>query len=363
VGIPLAMTVIKASISTSGFGTSLDGEAVTVFTLTNNSGMTAVITNYGGTIISLTAADRDGKFGNVVLGHKTLTEYESDTNYLGALIGRFGNRIAGGSFDLDGETYTLAKNSGANHLHGGERGFDRVVWNAEPAMLADGPSLLLKYTSVDGEEGYPGNLEVQVRYTLTNNDELRIEYKADTDKATPVNLTSHCYFNLSGDAKRDILEHRLKIAAKYFTLIDSNLIPTGEYGLVDGSPFDFRSEKSIGVGIDADNEQITLCGGYDHNWVFDQQGDGQMRYMATVSDLVNGRVLKVHSTEPGLQFYTGNFLNGSVTGDGVAYANHYGLCLETQHFPDSPNQPAFPSTILQPGEVYATQTIYTFSSN
>ena len=360
--IPSAVTSIKTSISGSGFGTSSYGEAVSVFTLTNANGMKVEITNYGGTILSLNVPDRDGKFENVVLGHRTLAEYELDTNYLGALIGRFGNRIAGGSFDLLGEIYTLAMNNGTNHLHGGERGFDKVVWKAETSLLADGPSLLLKYTSVDGEEGYPGNLAVEVRYTLTNKDELRIEYKAETDKATPVNLTSHCYFNLSGEAKRDILEHRLEIDAKHFTPVDKDLIPTGEYRPVDGSPFDFRSEKFISDGIDADNEQITLCGGYDHNWIFDQQGDGQMRYMTSVSDPVSGRVMKVHSTEPGLQLYTGNFLNGSVTGDGVAYANRYGLCLETQHFPDSPNQPDFPSTILQPGEVYTTQTIYTFST-
>jgi aldose 1-epimerase len=361
--VPSAVTSVKASISRSNFGTTSNGEAVSVFTLTNANGMKVEITNYGGTILSLNVPDRDGKFENVVLGHRTLAEYELDTNYLGALIGRFGNRIAGASFDLAGETYPLARNSGTNHLHGGERGFDKLVWKAEPSILADGPSLLLQYTSLDGEEGYPGNLAVEVRYTLTNKDELRIEYKAETDKATPVNLTSHCYFNLSGDAKRDILGHHLEIAADHFTPVDKDLIPTGEYRPVDGSAFDFRIAKTIGDDIDVDNEQITFAGGYDHNWVIDPQADGQMRYFATASDSISGRLLKVHSTEPGLQFYSGSFLNGSVSGKDVVYENHYGLCLETQHFPDSPNQSEFPSTILQPGEVYTTQTIYTFSSD
>ena len=363
--IPPEVTALhqeKAQIGSTDYGTTASGEAALVFTLTNTNGMTAEITNYGGTIISLTAPDSEGKFENIVLGYETLVDYEVGTSYLGALIGRFGNRIAGGSFDLDGETYTLPVNDGPNHLHGGDRGFDKVVWEAEPFITDDGPGLCLKYTSADGEEGYPGTLTVKVCYTLTNDNELRIDYKAVTDRATPVNLTSHGYFNLSGDAKRDILGHYLDIAADSFTPVDSNLIPTGDLCPVDGSPFDFRSAKIIGDGINADHEQITFTGGYDHNWIIDQQVEGQMRYMATVVDPDSGRVLRVYSTEPGLQFYSGNSLNESVTGKSAVHVNHYGLCLETQHFPDSPNQSSFPSTTLQPGEVYSTQTIYSFST-
>lgn len=325
--------------------------------------MTVEITNYGGIILSLTASDRDGKFEDIVLGYESLADYEAGTSYLGALIGRYGNRIAAGRFELGGETYSLATNNSPNHLHGGKRGFDRVIWEAESFMSVDGPSLLLKYTSEDGEEGYPGTLVTEVRYTLSNDNELCIDYKSGTDKATPVNLTSHSYFNLSGNRKRDILGHHLEIAADHFTPVDSTLIPTGEYRPVEGSPFDFRTARAIGDGINADNEQITFGAGYDHNWVIDKQADGEMRHMATVSVPENGRVLKVHSTEPGLQFYSGNFLNEMFTGKGLVYKNRYGLCLETQHFPDSPNQPNFPPTVLQPGEIYTTRTIYSFSTD
>ena len=361
--IPPEVTALhqeKAQIGSTDYGTTASGEAALVFTLTNTNGMTAEITNYGGTIISLTAPDSEGKFENIVLGYETLVDYEVGTSYLGALIGRFGNRIAGGSFDLDGETYTLPVNDGPNHLHGGDRGFDKVVWEAEPFITDDGPGLCLKYTSADGEEGYPGTLTVKVCYTLTNDNELRIDYKAVTDKATPVNLTSHGYFNLSGNPGQDILGHHLSIAADSFTPVDSNLIPTGELCPVDDSPFDFRFKRPVGEGVNADNEQITFAGGYDHNWVFDQHADGQMRHMATLSDPESGRVLEVHSTEPGMQFYTGNFLGAAVGDKGVIHENKHGLCLETQHFPDSPNQSSFPSTILRPGEVYSTQTVYSF---
>jgi len=351
----------KATISTSDFGITSNGEAVSVFTLTNTNGIKAEITNYGGTIISLTTPDRNGKFENIVLAYDTLVDYEAGTSYLGALIGRFGNRIEGGRFVLDGETYKLPINNGPNHLHGGHRGFDKVVWRAKPSMLAAGPSLLLKYTSVDGEEGYPGRLIVEVCYTLTNDNELRMEYKASTDRATPVNMTSHSYFNLSGDVKQDILGHHLEIVASQFTPVDSALIPTGEYRPVEDTPFDFRSAKTIGRDINTKNEQITFAGGYDQNWVIDQHSDGHMRQIATLSDPESGRVLEVHSTEPGLQFYSGNFLSVPVGGKGIVHENRHGLCLETQHFPDSPNHSDFPSTILRPGEVYSTQTVYSFS--
>mgnify|MGYP001817722445 CR=1 FL=1 len=356
------MTRTKAPISELDFGSTSRGEAVSIYTLTNTNGMKVVITNYGGTIISLTVPDRKGVFENIVLGYKTLADYESGKAYLGALIGRYGNRIAGGRFELNGEGYILARNNEPNHLHGGNRGFDRVIWRAERSMSINGPGLLLEYTSNDGEEGYPGTLVSKVRYTLSNDNELRIDYEAVTDKATPVNLTSHCYFNLSGEAKRDILGHWLEIAADYFTAVDSNLVPTGEFCPVDDSPFDFRSARPVGDGINADHEQLIFGGGYDHNWVIDRQAAGQARYMATVSDPDNGRVMKVYSTEPGVQFYTGNFLNGTAGGKGMDFQDRYGLCLETQHFPDSPNQPNFPSTILQPGQIYSTQTIYSCST-
>ena len=353
----------EASISKLGFGTSSQGRAVFIYTLTNIKGMSAEILNYGGIIRSLTAPDRDGVLQNVVLGFDTLEEYEAESPYFGALIGRFGNRIAHGKFSLGGDEYELAVNNGPNHLHGGDRGFDKVVWDAEPVVTEDGPSLSLKYVSENGEEGYPGTLVAEVRYTLTNDNEIRIEYTATSDKPTPVNLTHHSYFNLSGDAKRDILEHHLEIAAHYFTPVDSTLIPTGEYRPVEGTPFDFRSAKAVGEDIDTDNEQIRIAGGYDHNWIVHQDANSRMKHIATLSDPESGRVMKTYSTEPGLQFYSGNFLDGTLTGKGVMFGRRYGLCLETQHFPDSPNQPDFPSTILQPGEIYKTQTIYSFSTD
>jgi aldose 1-epimerase len=351
-----------AGVDQRKFGETRDGQTITLYQLSNGTGMTVEIINYGGIVRALTAPSRDGVYEDVVLGYDNLAKYEADSAYFGALIGRYGNRIAAGKFELDGVEYTLAANNDPNHLHGGNRGFDKVVWEAFPDMGRRGPSLLLSYVSQDGEEGYPGKLRVRVKYTLTYTNELIIDYDARTDKATPVNLTNHSYFNLSGNAKRDILGHQLQIAADYFTPVDSTLIPTGEYRPVEGTPFDFRTAKVIGVDIDAEDEQIKFGGGYDHNWVIDQEADGTLRRVATLSDPESGRVMTVDSTEPGLQFYSGNFLDGSVKGKGVVYQHRYGLCLETQHFPDSPNQPAFPSTILQPGEKYESRTIYTFSA-
>lgn len=347
-------------ISKSSFGTTAGGEDVTLYTLHNKSGMKAEITNYGGIVVSLTAPDRDGHFEDIVLGYETLAEYEKENPYFGALIGRYGNRIGKGQFMLDGETYQLTVNDGQNHLHGGERGFDKVVWDAKMEEAENGPSLLLGYVSQDGEEGYPGTLHAVVRYTLSHENELLIEYEADTDRATPVNLTHHSYFNLSGNAKRDILGHSLEIHAEQFTPVDDTLIPTGEYRPVEGSPFDFRSAKLIGQDIEADDEQLRYGLGYDHNWVIDRDADKEWRQVATLSDPESGRVMTIHSNEPGLQFYSGNFLDGSLVGKGAVYTHRYGLCLETQHFPDGPNQPDFPGTILQPGEVYTTKTVYTF---
>jgi aldose 1-epimerase len=344
----------QASISETAFGTSSQGQPVSLYTLANKNGMTARISNYGGLVTSLTAPDRDGVIENVVLGYGSLAEYEADSAYIGALIGRYGNRVAAGRFELNGEQFRLAPNNSPNHLHGGERGFDKVVWSAEPLAGSGGPGLLLTYVSADGEEGYPGTLSVQVRYRLTDDDRFAIEYQARTDRATPVNLTSHGYFNLTGGLKRDILNHLLEINADQFIPTDGTQIPTGEIRPVAGTPFDFRRARVVGDSIDADDAQIKIGCGYDHHFVVNHADDGELVFMARLSDPQSGRVMEVHSTEPGLQLYTGNHLGGS--------RNHYGVCLETQHAPDSPNQPGFPSTILQPGETYTSMTIYSFSA-
>lgn len=313
-----------------------------------------MITNYGGIITSIMAPDRKGVLENIVHGHGTLAEYEQDSRYLGALVGRYANRIAKSRFVIDGREHRVSANDGPNHLHGGLKGFDSVVWNAESAAGREGSSLLLKYLSKDGEEGYPGNLSLQVRYTLGDDDRLHISYSTNTDRTTPVNLTSHCYFNLSGDRSRSITSHLLQLNAAYFTPVDSTLIPTGEIRPVEGTPFDFRSLREIGAGIDADDEQIRFGGGYDHNFVLRAEPGGAPGFAARLAEVVSGRVMEVHTTEPGLQFYSGNFM-----GQGQ---DRTGLCLETQHFPDSPNQPGFPSTILRPGETRHSQTIYSFSA-
>jgi aldose 1-epimerase len=296
-----------------------------------------------------------------VLGYNSLKQYQSGSAYLGALIGRFGNRIAAGRFELNGQVYSLACNNAPNHLHGGERGFDRVVWGAEATDTEDGPSLLLSYESADGEEGYPGTLGVQVRYTLSHDNSIIIQYTAQTDKATPVNLTQHAYFNLTGEARRDVLGHHLQLNADRFTPVDKSLIPTGEYRTVAGTPLDFRESKAIGQDIHSNDPQIQRAGGFDHNFIVSEQADGELRHVAAVTEPESGRVMNVHSTEPGVQFYSGNFLEYPVQGAGQASGKYSGFCLETQHFPDSPNQPLFPSTILLPGETYHSRTIYSFS--
>lgn len=352
----------EPAISQSDFGMA-NGEDVYLYSLRNESGMEATITNYGGIVVSLTAPDRNGKFEDIVLGYETLAEYEKENPYFGALIGRYGNRIDEGQFQLDGNIYQLTTNDGPNHLHGGLRGFDKVVWDATMEETENGPSLLLSYTSEDGEEGYPGTLQADVRYTLTHDNELAIEYRATTDKPTPVNLTHHSYFNLSGNVKRDILGHELQIHADHFTPVGETLIPTGEYRPVEGTPFDFRTPKPIGRDIGMDNEQLEFGLGYDHNWVIDRDADGEWRHVATLTDPQSGRSMTIHTSEPGLQFYSGNFLDGSLSGKGAVYEHRTGLCLETQHFPDSPNQPDFPSTILRPGEVYETKTVYSFGTD
>ncbi len=320
------------------------------------------ITNYGGIVVRLYAPDRKGHFDDVVLGYDKLDGYVKETPYFGAIVGRYGNRIAGGKFTLDGKEYTLPRNDhDINTLHGGKKGFDKKVWDAQPFEGPDGAGLKLEYLSKDGEEGFPGNLKCTVRYTFTARNELKIEYRATTDKPTPVNLTNHSYWNLTA-AKRDILAHELMINADKFTPVDKNLIPTGKLEDVTGTPFDFRKPTAIGARINDDNEQLKFGKGYDHNFVLNRTGQG-MVLAATVYEPNSGRFMEVLTTEPGVQFYSGNFLDGSITGKGgIVYKNRWALCLETQHYPDSPNQPNFPSTVLKPGEEYHTTTIYRFSA-
>jgi aldose 1-epimerase len=344
------------------FGKTQDGQAVDLFTLTNASGMQAEITNYGGIIVSLKVLDRHGKLTDVVLGHDSLKEYIAKSPYFGALIGRYGNRIGQGKFTLDGKEYTLAQNDGEQHLHGGLRGFDKVVWKVKSVSAKREPTLVLHYVSKDGEEGYPGNLDVTVTYALTDANELKIDYLATADKPTVLNLTNHSYFNLAGAGTGDILGHKVMIAADRFTPVDKGLIPTGELQPVAGTPFDFTKPTAIGDRINDDNEQLKLGRGYDHNWVLNKS-DASLTLAAKVTEPTSGRVLEVFTTEPGLQFYSGNFLDGSDVGKGrKTYQHRYGLTLETQHFPDSPNKPKFPSTVLKPGEEYRSTTVYKFSS-
>ncbi len=344
------------------FGTTPDGQAVRLYTLRNTQGMTAKIMTYGAIVVSLTAPDKDGNYDDIVLGYDNLADYVKNSPYFGAIVGRYGNRIAKGKFALDGTTYTLATNDGENHLHGGVKGFDKVVWEDEPVDRSDAVGVKLSYLSKDGEEGYPGNLKVNVTYLLTNKNELRIEYEATTDKATPVNITHHGYFNLTA-CRRNILGHELMLNADKFTPVDAGLIPTGELRPVEGTPMDFRKLTPIGARIDDDYEQLKLGGGYDHNWVLNKKGSKQMTLAAEVYEPTTGRDMTVWTTEPGIQFYSGNFLDGTITGKGgIVYKHRYGMCLETQHYPDSPNKPDFPSTILRPGRKYETTTIYRFAT-
>ena len=343
------------------YGRLADGTQVDIYVLTNANGVEAAITNYGGIVVSLKVPDRAGKFGDVVLGRGSLEEYVQSSPFFGCLVGRYGNRIAKGKFMLNGATYTLAVNNGPNHLHGGIRGFDKVIWQAKPTSTQAGPALELRYTSKDGEEGYPGTLAVTVTYTLTDANELRIDYAATTDKDTVVNLTNHSYFNLEGDGAVDVLSQELQINASRFTPVDENLIPLGELRPVLGTPFDFTRPHTIGERINADDEQMRRGSGYDHNFVVDGAAC-QLRLAARAFSAKTGRMLEVLTTEPGVQFYTGNFLDGTLRGKtGALCGKRSGFCLETQHYPDSPNQPSFPSTVLKPGDKYQTTTIYRFS--
>ncbi len=348
-----------AGVTKRGFG-KVDGQNVDLYTLTNARGVEAKITNYGGIVVSFRVPDRAAKFDDVVLGYDKLDDYLKGTSYFGALIGRYGNRIGKGRFTLNGVEYKLAVNNDQNHLHGGLKGFDKVVWNAKPLPTKNGAALELTYLSRDGEEGYPGNLSVKVIYALTNNNELKIDYSATTDKDTVVNLTHHSYFNLAGQGNGDILNHQLTIAGDRFTPVDAGLIPTGELRGVKGTPFDFTKAAAIGARINEDDEQLKRGKGYDHNWVLNGRM-GELRQAARVVENSTGRVMEVWTTEPGMQFYTGNFLDGKSGKAGKVYQQRYGFCLETQHFPDSPNQPNFPSTVLKKGGRYRTTTIYKFS--
>lgn len=354
---------MDSTVTRQSFGETDDGTAVDRYTLRNSNGMTAQITDYGGIVTSLTAPDRNGRFEDVVLGFDSLDKYLSGHPYFGAIVGRYANRIAGGAFVLDGATYTLATNNGPNHLHGGVRGFDKRVWEVlEEGVGQEGPYLQLYYLSEDGEEGYPGNLSVTVTYTLTEENALRIDYRATTDETTILNLTNHSYFNLAGEGEGDILDHRLMINADEFTPVDSTLIPTGELRGVEGTPMDFTESTPIGARIERDYQQLQFGGGYDHNYVLNEAGQDEMSLAARVHEPSSGRVMEVRTTQPGVQLYTGNFLDGSLIGkSGSAYEHRSGFCLETQHFPDSPHHDNFPPVTLNPDQTYHQTTSYRFT--
>jgi aldose 1-epimerase len=353
-----------APMKKTDFGRMADGTQIDLYVLTNHRGITVAITNFGATLVSVAVPDRKGQAADVILGYDSLDGYINDKSYFGATVGRYANRIARGQFSLNHILYTLAKNDGENHLHGGIRGFNKAVWQARDASANDQPVLELTYLSKDGEEGYPGNLSVKVVYTLTDQNELRIDYSATTDKETVINLTNHSYFNLAGQGAGSILNQQLTIHASHFTPVGAGLIPTGEIRSVQGTPFDFRHATVIGARIDQADPQLVLGHGYDHNWVVDRKNKDSKSLVpaAEAFDPSSGRVLKVWTTEPGIQLYTGNFLDGSSPGKGGhAYRRREAFCLETQHFPDSPNHPEFPSTVLRPGERYHSTTIYQFS--
>ncbi len=351
----------QATIIKTSFGKTDSGENVDLYTLRNGK-VEAAITNFGGIVVSLKAPDRSGKLDDVVLGFRDLEPYTKPGPYFGALIGRYGNRIAKGRFKLNGVEYKLATNNGENHLHGGIKGFDKVVWTGREMKTKAGPAVVLTYLSKDGEEGYPGNLRVRVVYTLTSKNELKIDYSATTDKDTVINLTHHSYFNLAGEGNGDILQHLVKINADSFVPIDAGSIPTGELSKVAGTPFDFLKPTAIGARINDANEQLKNGNGYDHTFVINGR-PGVLRLAATASEPSTGRTMEVWTSEPGMQFYTGNFLDGTLTGkSGKPYPRRSGFCFETQHYPDSPNQPSFPTTTLRKGATYRSTTIYRFGA-
>ena len=355
------MNTSKGTITKADFGKTPEGQAVEIYTLRNSKGAEAAILTYGGIVQKLTVPDKNGKFADVVLGFDDLQGYIDKSPYFGALIGRYGNRIGGAKFTLDGKTYTLATNNGPNSLHGGLKGFDKAVWTARPMQTAQGPALILTYASLDGEEGFPGNLLVTATYTLTDDNALKLECTATTDKPTVVNLTHHSYFNLSGQGNGDILGHIVQINADQTTPVDAGLIPTGELKSVNGTPFDFRKPAAIGARINEPDIVLQYGPGYDHNWVINKPL-GQLGLQARVEEPATGRVMEVWSDEPGLQFYAGNFLDGSIVGKGgVTYQIRTGFCMEPQHYPDSPNKANFPSVLLKPGQTFHNTIIYKFS--
>jgi aldose 1-epimerase len=351
---------VKESITKEPFG-MVEGKPVDLYTLVNHHGLVVKITNYGGIITSLLVRDRNGKLGDIVLGYENVNSYVKNNPYFGALIGRYGNRIGKGKFTLDGQDYVLAINNGENALHGGNKGYDKVIWDAREIKTREGVGLELAYLSPDGQEGYPGNLTIKVYYILTNRNELKVDYFATTDKKTVVNLTHHSYFNLAGAGT--ILGHELMLNANKFTPVDQGLIPTGELRNVAGTPFDFTQSVAIGARINQDDEQLRFGGGYDHNWVLNESGSGRLFLAGSLYEPKSGRFMEVFTTEPALQFYSGNFLDGTIEGKGGQfYSYRSGLCLEAQHFPDSPNKPDFPSTVLNPKEEYRQTTVYKFST-
>jgi len=351
----------EMKINKEQFG-EIDGKIIDIYTLTNRNGAEIKITTYGGIVTSFKLPDRNGNLADVVLGYDNLADYLKMNPYFGSTIGRYGNRIGQAKFILDNQEYNLAQNDGPNNLHGGVKGFDKVIWDAEPVTGNESVSLKLHYLSKDGEEGFPGNLDVLVIYTLTNENALQIDYSASTDKATVVNLTHHTYWNFAGEGSGDILNHELTLNAETFTPVDSGLIPTGEIIPVEGTPMDFRTATAIGKNIDADYEQLKIAGGYDHNWVLNKAEMNQLTLAAKVYEPSSGRTMEIYTTEPGIQFYSGNFLDGRIIGkNGHKYNFRNGFCLETQHYPDSPNKPDFPSVVLRPGEIYKTTTIHRFS--
>jgi len=354
---------MRGTIRKESFGKTASGEQINLYRLSNRKGMEVAITNFGATVVALKVPDRAGKVADVVLGFDTLEGYEKGRAYFGATVGRYGNRIGGGKFSIDGNTYTLPKNDGNNTLHGGIVGFDKKVWKARKTASKDGESLELSYLSPDGEEGFPGNLSVKVVFALpADRNELKIDYTATTDKDTVLNLTNHSYFNLAGEGNGDILDHVLTLHAKQFTPVDKTLIPTGELRDVAGTPMDFTRATAIGKRINENYEQLVFGKGYDHNWVIASEGRGSLTVAAEAHDPKSGRTLEVLTTEPGVQFYSGNFLDGSKGKGDRAYGQRAAFCLETQHFPDSPNHPNFPSTLLKPNLVFRSQTVFRFSA-
>jgi aldose 1-epimerase len=354
---PEAKEIKQMSANKESFGKTPDGKQVDLYTLTNTSGIRARIISFGGILVSLEVPDRNGNIGDITLGFDKLDGYLGEHPYFGAIVGRYANRIGKAAFKLDGVEYKLAANNGVNHLHGGIKGFDKKVWRLEDiGVTSEGAMVKLGYISEDGEEGYPGNLACSVIYTLTKDDKLKISYEAETDKKTVVNLTNHSYFNLAGQGSGDILGHVLTINADKYTVVDEGLIPTGENRNVKDTPMDFTTPMTIGSRIGQ------VEGGYDHNYVL-KSGGGTLALAVTVSEPTSGRIMEIRTDQPGVQFYTGNFLDGSITGKaGKVYKKHYGFCLETQHFPDSPNKPDFPSVVLRPGQKYTTETVYKFST-